>query len=263
METLTYAVNKLIEEAHEQNVAVLVQELNQQEPLICRDSEVKMISASTIKVPILLAALENVRKKKISLQEKLRVEEEDILNGTEVFESGAVSCSLYELLCWMIISSDNTATNVIIKAFGMEGINRYITEVLQAEKTELQRYMRDETAIRNGKNNYTSQKDMQAIFTALFNRSILSEELCALALDILYRQRRLNQVMRYICEPVPYAHKTGTLSYVNHDVGVMTINDRLFYVGVSVYKAEKAEGNKPLSGRIGRLLYETLCAEYS
>ena len=260
METLAYAVNTLVEEAQEQHVAILVKELGREEPLVCRDSEVRMISASTIKVPVMLAALENVRKKKIALQEKLFVGENDIVSGTEVFESGATSCSLYELICWMIISSDNTATNVIIKTLGMEDINRYLAETLKTRETELQRYMRDENAIRNGKNNYTSQRDMLDIFTALFSRSILTKDLCDLAISILYRQRRQDQVMRYLCEAVPYAHKTGTLSHLNHDVGVMTLNDSLFYIGVSVYDSDKKEGNKRLSGRIGRRIYEALLA---
>ena len=114
----------------------------------------------------------------------------------------------------MIIESDNTATNIIIKTFGMEKINDYILNVLNVKLTSFQRYMLDEDAIKNGFNNYTSQNDMLNIFTKLFNKKILNNELCNIAIQILYNQRCQDQVMRYIYEPIKYAHKTGSLDYL-------------------------------------------------
>lgn len=55
-----------------------------------------------------------------------------------------------------------------------------------------------EKAIQNGLNNYISQKDMLEIFTLLFNKKILNDELCDNAINILYNQRCQGQKMRYI-----------------------------------------------------------------
>ena len=92
-------------------------------------------------------------------------------------------------------------------------------------------------AIENGLNNYMSQKDMLNIFILLFKKEILNEELCNIAIDILYNQRCQNQIMRYIYEPIKFAHKTGSLDYLNHDVGVMNINNKMVYIGISIYNS--------------------------
>ena len=64
--------------------------------------------------------------------------------------------------------------------------------------------------------------------------------------------------MRYIYEPVKFAHKGGALDYLKHDVGVMNIGNRFFYVGVSIYDSKDKEANMPLMGNIGRTIYDYL-----
>ena len=61
--------------------------------------------------------------------------------------------------------------------------------------------------------------------------------------------------MRYIYDDVKFAHKTGVLDYLNHDVGVMNINNQMIYIGISVYNCEQREGNKQIVGKIGKLVY--------
>lgn len=66
------------------------------------------------------------------------------------------------------------------------------------------------------------------------------------------------QIMRYIYTPVKFAHKTGYLEYLNHDVGVMNINNKYYYVGISVYNSKMKEGNKRLVGILGKVIYNYL-----
>lgn len=257
MKNLIDDINKVIENSNE-NVAILINEINSMDYIYNYNSNIKLVSASIIKVPIMLAVLNEIRKGRISFNDKILVKNQDILDDSEVFENGENNYSIYELINWMIIKSDNTATNVIIKTITMEKINNYITNVLNTKSTYLQRYMLDENAIKNGFNNYTSQMDMLNIFTKLFNREILNTELCDIAIKILNNQRCQNQVMRYIYDPVEYAHKTGSLDYLNHDVGVMKIKNKQFYIGISVYNSNNKKGNKQLIGNLGRMTYEYL-----
>ena len=180
------------------------------------------------------------------------------MDDTEIFENGEGYYTINELINWMIIESDNTATNVLLKHFGMENINNYIVNVLKVKSTYLQRYMLDEKAIENGLNNYISQKDMLDIFSLLFNKKILNDESCDKAINILYNQRCQDQIMRYIYEPVKFAHKTGSLDFLSHDIGVMNINNKIFYIGISIYNSSDKKGNKRLIGNIGRKIYDYL-----
>lgn len=257
MEEIVEKLDKIINESGE-SVSVLVKEIGKAENIYSYNQNVKMVSASIIKVPIMLVILENVRIKKIGLNDEILVKCEDILEDTEVFENGEGYYSICELISWMIIESDNTATNVLIKKFGMECINDYILNVLKLKSTRLERYMLDKSAIKSGFNNYTNQEDMLNIFTKLFNKEILNKKLCNIAIKILYNQRCQDQIMRYIYKPVKYAHKTGSLDYLSHDVGVMNINNRLYYVGVSIFNSKFKDGNKKLIGNIGKIVYDSL-----
>ena len=238
--------------------AILIQPLNSTVPLYEKDSHVQMVSASTIKVPIMCCALHEVLHHKLALDQMIYVSQQDILSDSQVFEDGPTHMSLLDLIYWMIITSDNTATNVLIKTLGMNTINEYIQTELKVNSTKVERIMLDYEAVKQGKNNYTSQQDQMMIYTKLFNQEILNKELCDLALEILYAQRCQDLIMRYIPYPVPYAHKTGELDYLIHDCGVMTINQQLYYIGFSAYECKDINGNTKLAGTIGKLIYDAL-----
>lgn len=254
MNDLVNEIEKLIWNLNE-NISILIKDLSSKNEIYNLNSTEKLVSASTIKVPIMLAIFEEVKSGKVNLNDTILVTKNDILNDTEIFENGENYYSINELINWMIIESDNTATNVLLKYFGMENINNYIINVLNIKNTYVQRYMLDEKAIKNGLNNYMSQKDMLDILTLLFSKKILNNELCEKAINILYNQRCQNQIMRYIFEPVKYAHKTGSLDYLSHDVGVMNIKDKLFYIGISIWNSSDKDGDKKLIGNIGKIIY--------
>jgi beta-lactamase class A len=134
MENLIKNLDDMIKDSKE-NVSILITELNNPKYIYRYNDKIKMISASTIKVPIMLAVLEEVKNGSINLDDKILVHKSDILSDTEIFENGENYYSLYELINWMIIDSDNTATNVIIKKFGMNKINDYISKVLNGKWT--------------------------------------------------------------------------------------------------------------------------------
>lgn len=257
MKKLIGNINKIIENSNE-NISILINEINDTNYIYSYNTEIQLVSASIIKVPIMLAILNEVQNARLNFKDKILVKNQDILEDTEIFENGEGYYTIYELLNWMIIKSDNTATNVLIRKIGMETVNNYLINVLETKSTYLQRYMLDENAIKNGFNNYSSQQDMLNIFTKLFNKTILNDELCDVSIKILYNQRCQNQIMRYIYEPVKFAHKTGSLDYLNHDVGVMKIKDKQFYIGISIYNSKNKKGNKKLVGALGKTIYEHL-----
>ncbi len=250
-------INNIINMFNEK-LSIIVKNINKEEYIYRYNSDKRVISASLIKVPIMLTVFEKVKLGELNLNSQILVKDEDILDDTEVFESGEGYYSLEELVNWMIIESDNTATNVIIDILGFKEINDFIRNTMNLKSTCIQRKMLDQQAIKNGFNNYTNQEDMLEVFEGLFKKDILTEELCEKSIEILYNQRCQNQVMRYIYEPVKYAHKTGALDYLNHDVGIMNINNENFYIGVSVYDSKNIKGNKKLTGIIGKEIYEYL-----
>lgn len=241
-----------------QDISIIVKNIDSNDYIYHYNNNTKFKSASLIKVFILLYILDLVDKKKITLNLNILIQEKDILPDTEVFENGEQFCTVEELINWMIITSDNTATNVLLKYFGIDNVNNYIKEHLHTSSTLLQRYMLDGNSIKNGIDNYTSQEDMLLVFSKLIKKEILNNDLCELAINILANQRKQNQVMRYIYNPVCYIHKTGLLNGLNHDCGIMNINNTWYYIGISIWNYKNNKDHRPLAGKLGRLIYNYL-----
>lgn len=121
MNDLVNEIEKLIWDSNE-NISILIKDLSSENEIYNLNSTEKLVSASTIKVPIMLAIFEEVKSGKVNLNDTILVTKNDILDDKEVFENGENYYSINELINWMIIESDNTATNVLLKYFGMEKI---------------------------------------------------------------------------------------------------------------------------------------------
>jgi len=88
-------------------------------------------SASVIKIPVLLLAYELADKGAVSLDERLTIRKEDIRGGSGVFRYHDLGLqpTLRDVLMQMVITSDNTATDLAIaKVGGVARVNAWLTE---------------------------------------------------------------------------------------------------------------------------------------
>ena len=240
--------------------SILAAEVESGRVLWALEPDTQVVSASTIKVPVLLSALEEVRQGRLSLGQTLDLPAEVLLEDSQVFEYGPTSRSLWELLYWMIVESDNTATNRVISTVGYDAINAYARDVLGLRHTVCQRQMLDWDAIAAGRNNYTSAADQFALYRKLCRGEILNPSLTAVALDMLRRQRSMDDILRYNPYPVNFAHKTGGLDYLSHDAGVFFQPGGDWFLGIFTWDGPSAEGDdrqKQFIGRLGKAIYDT------
>lgn len=222
--------------------------------------ETKVVSASTIKVPILCCALQDVMDGTLSLEQIIPITAGDFCGDTEVFEPGYKQdrCSLWELLYWMIVSSDNTATNTVISLLGYDHINRYCAG-LGLTSTSVQRKMLDFTAIAEGRNNYTSPADQYRIYEKLYHGNILNQRLREVVFDFLGRSRSFGSLQRYIPDPVTVLHKPGGLDHLDHDAGIFLLEDRPYFLGVFTWDGPALDGQPQqmrLIGQLSRMVYD-------
>ena len=232
--------------------SVLCRGLDDAEPLISINRDETLSSASTIKVPILMALISHADAGDINLEQAVDVRH--ILDDTKVFEYGGRKASLRELAVWMIILSDNTSTNALIDFLGFDAINGFIAS-LGLRNTALRRKMLDFASREAGIDNTTTAEDMFFLFKRIFRdeRDKYRE-----AADILRRQRSKEMLARYIWEDVKIAHKSGALDYLTHDAGVMTVKGKEVFAGAFLWDTEDIEGDPRLIGRIGRAIYDYL-----
>lgn len=242
------------------SVSLLVYDYTYSKTIASCSTQRRLVSASTIKTPIMMTAFDLVRQGKLSLKQMVSVPKEEILPDSEVFEFGPKQYSLEELITWMIISSDNSAANVTMSLLGLDTVNHYCAS-LGLEQTSLQRRMLDWDALKAGLNNYTSAGDQFKLFTGLYQKNVLTPELCDLALSILKRQRVHTLAMRYLCPgDASFAHKTGDLDFVRHDTGIFYLPGRDYYFGCFVTDAMDDTDENPtaarLIGRISKAVYD-------
>lgn len=233
--------------------SILIKEIDTEKIWYKKDINIQVVSASIIKVPIMLGVLDLVSKGQISLSETITIREEDILKGDSIHKPN--NYTIEELLTWMIITSDNTATNALLRTYDIDYFNAYIRDVLKAKDTLIERYMLDYDAIAKGLNNYTSNSDIYKIFKKLYKREILNDDMCQLAINILLRQRDFKQLLSNVYKPYAFAHKTGNLNHINHDVGVVSKGTH-YYIGVFIWDAPDASGDKNLMNGIGKTIFD-------
>jgi len=189
-------------------------------------------AASIIKIPILLASYLNCSNK---LDTVTAIPEELIVEGAGVipFLTGKLLFTYHNLMELMIIVSDNTASNALLKESSMEMVNQLMQDI-GCENSEIQRYFMDENAVLKGLDNITTAKDMIMILKQIGEKnSVLNEEQQIDAFRIMGNQQFEDMLPAYTFnEEIHYYHKTGGLTGVDHDVAIIKYHEKQLYVAV-------------------------------
>ena len=230
------------------------------QPIAAINETTRVVSASTIKVMILCCALQDVMDGKLDLQQILPITPDNFCDDTNVFVPGyrTDGATLWEHLYWMIVSSDNTATNTVISLLGYDHINEYCAS-LGLSDSRVERKMLDFKAIEEGRNNYTSPLDQYRIYSLLYYGQILNEELRAVAIDFLRRSRYFGGLLRYIPDPVEVWRKPGGLDHLDHDAGIFLLEDKPYFLGIFTWEGPALDGEdhqQRLIGQLSRMVYD-------
>ncbi|NEE01858.1 serine hydrolase [Phytoactinopolyspora halotolerans] len=246
------------------------------------DGDLEVRAASTIKVPLLILALQDVAAGRRALDEMLPVPAERV-GGAGVLKlmPSVRALPLVEALELMIGVSDNNAANMVIDMLGVDEAAGRIT-ALGATGTRLERRLYDVEAMRAGRDNVTTADD-QALFLDLLTGPdpdvgpgpgaappagrpgieagsgargfVLPPELRQLALDILGRQQINDRIPAALGPDVVCRHKTGELERIRHDVGILEFDGRSV-----VLAALGTELDDPASRSAGSLAAATVIA---
>ena len=107
---------------------IYVKHLTTGETTGVRDGEV-FNSASVIKIPVLVIAFQMVDKGALNPDERITIRKEDIRGGSGIFRyhDPGLQPTLRDVLLQMVITSDNTATDLAIgKVGGVDAVNAWL-----------------------------------------------------------------------------------------------------------------------------------------
>ncbi len=180
------------------------------------------IAASVIKLPLYLHVLQEAEAGNVDMAEKVIItnEEKVPICGAITLFSGEVEADLCTLCNLMISLSDNTATNKLIRYFGVEKLHESFRN-MGLDKTVLNRQLFDMRGLQDGIRNVICPKEMGQLLEQLYRGSFVNEAVCKEALDLLQLQQIDHKLNGKLCNVVPVAHKTGEDDGLSHDVGII------------------------------------------
>ncbi|ASN04584.1 serine hydrolase [Virgibacillus necropolis] len=199
-------------------------------------------AASVIKVPILLAAFTAFDQRKFSLSDTVKLRKEDLVGGSGVLQhmTPGTRLTIYDLVTLMIIQSDNTATNMVIDLVGTKKIQQTM-EDLGLENSRFYNKLMVVPANLEGRNLVTAA-DMTSMLKQMVMGEVVSMHACEQMIDMLKKQQLQNclparlpeQDSEIIGTPNEWelAHKTGSISRVCHDIGILYVGNRTMVVSI-------------------------------
>jgi beta-lactamase class A len=236
---------------------IWVKHLTTSETAGVREDEI-FNSASVIKIPVLVLAFQMVDKGALNLEERITIRKEDLRGGSGVFRhhDPGLQPTFRDVLLQMVITSDNTATDLAIaKVGGVDRVNAWLQESgyagpstgsgpggglrliqttgdlfakynsLGPGSTESARAEADRNAKTNSDRSYwlgeITPRGVGVMLEAIEKKTIASPASCEAMLRMMRAQqagsRRLNHFIT-----LPVAHKTGDFAPVlANDVGII------------------------------------------
>lgn len=171
--------------------------------------------------------------------------------------------SLFDLVYDMIIVSSNLATNLVIDLVGAEAVTQSMRD-LGARDIEVLRGVEDIKAYRQGLSNTTTARDLLTIYEKLARGEVVSREASSAMIDILKDQRFDEIIPAQLPENVEVAHKTGVITGLHHDSGIVELPDGRRYVLVMLSREmEDFDGGTSMMARVSKLVYDYVVRDSS
>lgn len=215
------------------------------------------LSASLIKLPILCAAYQAAEEGRLSLSMPVTLAKGDRRGGSGILKLAPLG-SVYtnrELLELMIIHSDNTAAELLIRQLGYDYLQETFTRLgLQDTRIHQEGFRLSSRAV--SQDNETSPRDMALLLEKIYRRELVSPVASEQMLDILKRQKLRDRLPRYLPTGWTIAHKTGLLRRACHDVGIVFSPKGDYMICVLTARDRNYKSAKQFIASIGRITFE-------
>ena len=143
----------------------------------CHNEDIAFSAASIIKLPIMMEIYRRAGKGELSLCDMLEMKDFTKVGGCGVIKliDEDICLSIGSLVKLMITISDNTATNILIRRIGTEGLKQGFSE-MGLQKTMVGRELYDMEAAQRGIQNYFSPKEIGGLLESLYRGTFVSKE---------------------------------------------------------------------------------------
>ncbi len=216
-------------------------------------------AASTIKLVILVALAQAVDDGRLRLDQRSPVHPAQKVGGSGVLnwlETG-LDLTLQDHAWLMIAISDNTASNVLIDVLGLRSIQE-AQQSLGLVSTSLNRRFLGRLPDQEAPENVATAADLTVILKAVADGSAASPDRCEWMLTLLGDQQVTDRLARHLPEGVTFAGKSGWVTGISHDAGLLRGSGVEAAVAVMTQGFEDPYTADALIGSIGAAVIDDL-----
>jgi beta-lactamase class A len=228
-------------------------------------------AASTMKLAVLLGVMREVERGDLTLDAPVHIRNRftSIVNqepfmldlardaDPDVYGHLGKTLSVRELAFWMITKSSNLATNLLVDIVGINNIQQALDE-LEIDGVKILRGVEDQAAYQAGLNNEVTANGLLKLLRLIANRKAYSREASEEMLSILLEQQFRSGIPAGLPKAARVAHKTGNISTVNHDAGIIFLEGREPYVLVVLTRFAAETGRGTAVAEVSRDIFNTL-----
>jgi beta-lactamase class A len=227
-------------------------------------------AASTMKIPVMIEVFRQASMGRFSLGDSLEVRNSfrSIVDGSQyqivddsddaIYERLGERMSIRDLVYQMITVSSNLATNLLIDFVAADSVQRTI-EDLGVREMRVLRGVEDIKAYDLGLNNTATADDLAVLLLRMLKGEAVSAGASAEMVKVLLEQRFNEMIPAGMPEGAKVAHKTGSITRINHDAGIVYPPTGEPYVLVILIEGvEDGEVSSRLGADIARLVHSAL-----
>jgi len=231
-------------------------------------------AASTMKTPVMVEVFKQAEEGKFSFLDSIVIKNEfkSIVDSstyslnakddsdTLIYQHIGEKRSVYSLMYDMIIISSNLATNLIIEKVNATHVTQSLRDI-GANDIQVLRGVEDSKAYEAGLNNQVTAYDLMLLFEKIANGTMVNKEASQQMISILLDQKFNDIIPGKLPPEVKVAHKTGSISGVRHDSGIVMLPDGRNYVLVLLSKELKdIEAGKKSMAAVSEMIYNYVTA---
>ncbi len=228
-------------------------------------------AASTMKTPVLAELFKQAAIGRFSMDDTITIRNsfKSIVDSSdfsldpsddselELYKRLGEKETIAKLAYEMIIRSSNLATNMLIGLAGPDNIMESL-KAIGANDMKVLRGVEDNKAFQKGLNNSTTAYDLALLFEQMAEEKLVSVEASQAMIRILLDQQFNEIIPARLPGDVKVAHKTGSISGVQHDSGIVYLPDGRKYVLVLLSRFDPADEKKVIAAmaEVSRLIYD-------
>ena len=257
-------------DAEDGTYALFYKDLSNPELQITINPDTMFHAASTMKTPVMIEVFKQAEEGRFSIYDSVRIENKfySIVDSSEFsleldpeaddpYESMVgETATIYDLTHAMITYSSNIATNLMIDLVGAENTTETMRE-LGADSIQVLRGVYDMKAFERGLSNRTTARDLAIILESIAKGEVVDAEASQLMLDILQDQFYKDIIAGDLPDEAIVASKSGFITGVRHDSGIVYLPDGRSYLLVYLSKNVPDEDRSVAVGAsISRMIYD-------